>query len=72
MRRSSPSSLSSQSKSPMLSAKLTSMLRRSNLKSEDVADQAAENLALKILAVKEKKRKAVDATGAKKNKRNKN
>ena len=56
----------------MLSAKLTSMLRRSNLKSEDVADQAAENLALKILAVKEKKRKAVDATGAKKNKRNKN
>ena len=38
---------------------------------EGMADKAAENLALKILAIKEKKRKAAETFAAKKNRRKK-
>ena len=56
----------------MLSAKLTLMAQKKQ--AEGMADKAAdhENLALKILAVKEKNRKVAEAFAAKENKKKKN
>ena len=57
-------------KSSMLSAKLTSMLRNCEKQAEGMTDIAAQNLALKIRAVKEKKRKAAEALAERKAKKN--